>query len=62
MNYRNIKDIYSWGPNPWMYPDLVGMFNKYKGALDIDFSIDVSVNGHHAGIDHISQPIEEEEN
>ena len=44
-----------------MYPDLVGMLNKYKSALDVDFSINVSVNGHHAGINHISNPTDDDE-
>ena len=61
LNHIDMSHIYSWGPKPWMYPDLVGLMNKYKGALDIDFSINVSVNGHSAGVDHISNPVDKEE-
>ena len=32
-----------------MYPDLVGLFNKYKNAIDIDFNVKMDVNDHSVG-------------
>ena len=49
LNHGNISDIYSYGPKPWMYPDLVGLFNKYKNAIDIDFNVKMDVNDHSVG-------------
>ena len=40
--HPEVGRIYSWGPNPWMWPDIVGLANKYKGALDVNVNINVS--------------------
>ena len=45
LNSYRVSEIYRWGPDPWEYPDLVGMVDKYKGALDINISVNANVGG-----------------
>lgn len=49
LNSNRIYDIYQWGPDPWQWPDLVGMVDKYKGAFDINISINANVGGKSIG-------------
>lgn len=49
LNSNRVYDIYQWGPDPWEYPDLVGMVDKYKGALDINISVNANVGGKSIG-------------
>ena len=45
LNSNKVYGIYQWGPDPWEWPDLVGMVDKYKGALDINISVNANVGG-----------------
>ena len=44
LNHKQIKLLYYYGPNPWMYPDLTNMLKKYKDSVHIDFNVDVDLD------------------
>uniref|UniRef100_A0A6C0J0C7 LamG-like jellyroll fold domain-containing protein n=1 Tax=viral metagenome TaxID=1070528 RepID=A0A6C0J0C7_9ZZZZ len=44
LNHHQIRQLYYYGPSPWMYPDLTNMINKYKDSVHVDFSVDVDMD------------------
>ena len=44
LSHGRIAEIYSWGPNPWMLPNLAGDLEKLKANTKFNVSFKVSAN------------------
>jgi len=44
LTHSEVSSIYSWGPNPWLWPDITNIAKKAIKSVDIDVSVNTTYN------------------